>query len=109
MASAKVALLEPEDWEKLIQEKEWKISKTHSHAALVARFAPSYQVLRQNTVVSGLYGLASTASYAARALVQLAGRKTAEFQTEFLLRRVINAHDRRYNTVLREELLTAHK
>lgn len=109
MAPAKGALLDPEDWEKLVAEKEWNIATKDKETAFANRFSPSYDVLRQNSLVSSISGLVGSASYAARSLTQIAGRKTAEYRAETLMRRVLTAHGGRYTAEARQELLQLHK
>lgn len=111
-AKGKGALLEPEDWEKLIAEKEWKLATARGGtetAVPASRIGPSYDVLRRNSLVDGIYGVVESASCAVRALAQLAGRKTAEYQAEVLLRRLLSTYGGKYTDGLRHELLQLHK
>ncbi|KAI0689927.1 hypothetical protein BC835DRAFT_1521852 [Cytidiella melzeri] len=114
-AAAAATLLDPEDWESLIQDKEWKISleSKEYHYALRSEPRPigsSIEMLNNTAVGRSLSGLVGATSGVIRALVSYVDRAATEYQVKLVLNRFAKGDGcgGRYVGDAREELLKLH-
>ena len=102
----KECLLEPEDWESLISDKEWKISLGDSTDTLPKS---NYDY---GHVVRGFNGVIDAASGIFKAAISYADRQNAEMQARAVLSRLRVAnvyHESPYVGDVRIELLQLHR
>ena len=102
----KECLLEPEDWESLINDKEWKISLADSTDTLPKS---NYDY---SHVVRGFNGVIDAASGIFKAAISYADRQNAEMQARAVLSRLRVAnvyHESPYVGDVRVELLQLHR
>ncbi|KAI0338861.1 hypothetical protein BDW22DRAFT_1362156 [Trametopsis cervina] len=106
----KAALLEPEDWETLVQEKEWKLEaeSKKSEEPFGARPGPSIQLLNDTAIVRSISSFIKASSSTALAVLAFADRASAEYRARSSLSRLIKLHGNRYTPELRYELLKLH-
>ena len=102
----KECLLEPEDWETLISDKEWKISLGDSTDTLPKSHYDYGHVVR------GFNGVIDAASGIFKAAISYADRQNAEMQARAVLSRLKVAnvyHESPYVGDVRIELLQLHR
>ena len=106
----KECLLEPEDWESLIHDKEWKISLGDSTDTLPK--STSSDTYDYGHVVRGFNGVIDAASGIFKAAISYADRQNAEMQARAVLSRLRVAnvyHESPYVGDVRMELLQLHR
>ena len=106
-----LTLLDPTDWEKLIAEKEWKISaKFETEAARGLQPPnPSLSAFRDTTLARNINGLGDFGSRIFQSATDYVGRRVAEYNADAELNRILRKYSHCWSLESRYHLLKLHR